>query len=166
MTTLCACITFQFQPTPSLRRATHPVSTLQYHQLFQPTPSLRRTTLYHTKRVRQVCISTHALLAEDDSHGLLTGIQALIISTHALLAEDDVHVSCTSRSPRYFNPRPPCGGRRQAERYRELLAELFQPTPSLRRTTHSQQGRVAGLRDFNPRPPCGGRPTRPERTPR
>ena len=81
----------------------------------------------------------------------------------------------------YFNPRPPCGGRRKRSDLRAAQSE-FQSTPPVWGATYAalqQRGlrsisihapRVggdsgpthasAGSRYFNPRPPCGGRPER------
>ena len=55
-----------------------------------------------------------------------------VISIHAPRVGGDLPTNPSLSMTRYFNPRPPCGGRRAWE-------------PS-----HS-------YRDFNPRPPCGGR---------
>ena len=82
-------------------------------------------------------------------------------------------------SLQYFNPRPPCGGRRQALR-RLPRVFAFQSTPSVGRATlslldlyrgksisiHALRGEgdttipsstVAEVAHFNPRPPWGGR---------
>ena len=42
---------------------------------------------------------------------------------------------------------------------RKNLADLFQPTPSLRRATSIADTAQIYHVDFNPRPPCGGRPS-------
>ena len=55
------------------------------------------------------------------------------ISIHVLRAEDDLQKYLELGGKTYFNPRPPCGGRRTPER--------ATPKPAY----------------FNPRPPCGGR---------
>ena len=83
-----------------------------------------------------------------------------------------------SSGARYFNPRPPCGGR-QPNTIRDPLGKVFQSTPPVWGATDVAQGGVGGshisihaprvggdlgvsitagaARDFNPRPPCGGR---------
>ena len=84
-------------------------------RLFQPTPSLRRATMGSTPAFRMNMISTHALLAEGDPCRENPG-----------------------RRLRYFNPRPPCGGR-PVQRPVSGGLSRFQPTPSLRRATRSRQ---------------------------
>ena len=81
----------------------------------------------------------------------------------------------------YFNPRPPCGGRR-ADPIKRIADLEFQSTSSVWRTTSAlpyalkadfisihvlrvEDDQVVAWRDFghldfNPRPPCGGRPGR------
>ena len=103
----------------------------------------------------------------------------ICISTHALLAEGDAARCIARRRRRNFNPRPPCGGRPRTKstlaRFlyistHALLAEgdaycdrhsgnrnEFQPTPSLRRATPAPKQHIPRSRYFNPRPPCGGR---------
>ena len=56
-----------------------------------------------------------------------------VISIHAPRVGGDLPTNPSLSMTRYFNPRPPCGGRRRA----------WEPSHS--------------YRDFNPRPPCGGR---------
>ena len=57
---------------------------------------------------------------------------------------------------RYFNPRPPCGGRPDAA---DLFIpfSVFQSTPLVRGATCPAQRKRTSTNDFNPRPPCGGR---------
>ena len=59
--------------------------------------------------------------------------------------------------PRYFNPRPPCGGR-LISGAGNFPAAKFQSTSSVWRTTAYAYAVEGGYTDFNPRPPCGGRP--------
>ena len=63
-------------------------------------------------------------------------LSRLGISIHAPRVGGDTGTCSFRSSTRYFNPRPPCGGRPSAGGC----------------TTFS-------ARNFNPRPPCGGRPT-------
>ena len=60
-------------------------------------------------------------------------VVAAEISIHVPSVEDDLPTPARSTFARYFNPRPPCGGR---------------PV---------KLGILASHADFNPRPPCGGR---------
>ena len=103
------------------------------------------------------------------------------ISIHVPRVEDDRVPACTTNSPRYFNPRPPCGGRLAISESIEYFA-LFQSTSPVWRTT-TMTVNTAGMimisihvprveddnyffvyvltvQYFNPRPPCGGRLTR------
>ena len=63
-----------------------------------------------------------------------------------------------------FNPRPPCGGRPEAEATRSLI-QAFQSTPPVRGATRTGKVSRRVYTDFNPRPPCGGRPTMPPQYP-
>ena len=82
--------TTQFQSTPSVGRATRLRSILRPAKLFQSTPSVGRAThLYQWDTGRQV-ISIHALRGEGDPAQPLNNAQC-----------------------RYFNPRPPWGGRQK-----------------------------------------------------
>ena len=101
-----------FQSTPSARRATphsHHLSKLM--QKFQSTPSARRAT----------------------PPGCSTGLQ-WPISIHALREEGDERAALPTPPMRYFNPRPPRGGRRTSKSC-EKSRWKFQSTPSARRAT-------------------------------
>ena len=56
-----------------------------------------------------------------------------------------------------FNPRPPCGGRPCPFSSR-TSGNTFQSTPPMRGATFIQPPGSVKPSDFNPRPPCGGRP--------
>ena len=100
------------------------------------------------------------------------------ISIHSLRVEGDVPGNFSKNAKNYFNPLPPCGGRRPLFSVFRV-PDAFQSTPSVWRETvpspwadctaqisiHSL--RVEGDRTslrmtlihlyFNPLPPCGGR---------
>ena len=59
------------------------------------------------------------------------------------------------RHHRHFNPRSPCGERLKT-RQLFLLYQVFQSTPPVRGATHTY-GVIHHPRHFNPRPPCGER---------
>ena len=59
-------------------------------------------------------------------------------------------------SPCYFNPRPPCGGRQRAKNHLAILTQ-FQSTPPVWGATGGPISLSATIWNFNPRPPCGGR---------
>ena len=78
------------------------------------------------------------------------------ISIHVLRVEDDAFSAPRLYWTPYFNPRPPCGGRR----YMEITCkapDLFQSTSSVWRTTVAPPVQLVPCAHFNPRPPCGGR---------
>ena len=69
-----------------------------------------------------------------ETQNVLALFQFYIISIHSLRVEGDLHHRYVFVTYKYFNPLPPCGGRR-------LLGTVW-----------------ISLYDFNPLPPCGGRP--------
>ena len=70
------------------------------------------------------------------SHSLLI----IYISIHVPRVEDDSCGLSVSRPPRYFNPRPPCGGR-QLRSLGQPPAEVFQSTSPVWRTTSAMENR-------------------------
>ena len=123
---------------------------------FQSTPSPRRATFAAVCLLFLSLISIHALPAEGDCTLTLWAINEEI-SIHALPAEGDHRDREKGVRPRYFNPRPPRGGRplyndkllaplyisihalpaegdRRADPLHEAVHE-FQSTPSPRRAT-------------------------------
>ena len=147
-----------FQSTPSVWRETlQAATTLLMAIVFQSTPSVWRETLLIT-----------------------AGSQSLVISIHSLRVEGDLVRLWMPFRNCYFNPLPPCGGRRgqtaeycgrkpisihslrvEGDRAAGCPAKLhdrFQSTPSVWRETDQQRGHRNGvIHDFNPLPPCGGR---------
>ena len=102
---------FSFQSTPSVWRETNVYNDRLTEYLFQSTPSVWRETASDQKYNWSLNISIHSLRVEGDRLRLIW-----------------------SRKPCYFNPLPPCGGRRALYPWQ-----------------------VQGIY-FNPLPPCGGRP--------
>ena len=100
---------------------------------FQPTRPLRGATRRRRDGFGRGTISTHAPLAGrdrlDDRGGLSDAI-----STHAPLAGRDRRATTTRCRTRDFNPRAPCGARRQRGHHVAVV-----------------------LGHFNPRAPCGAR---------
>ena len=78
------------------------------------------------------------------------------ISTHAPLAGRDLHVVLIiTISIRHFNPRAPCGARREQARATRK-SDYFNPrAPCGARP--SQTGKIITNINFNPRAPCGAR---------
>ena len=105
---------------------------------------------------RRVMISIHVLRVEDDRK-LKKRVFGTDISIHVLRVEDDADIRWSLAQLTYFNPRPPCGGRR-TKTARCRCSNHFNPRPPCggRLLTPS---RPAAIANFNPRPPCGGRRT-------
>ena len=102
-------------------------------------------------------ISIHALREEGDAQ-LPDRVAALQkISIHALREEGDQSPpGSVCQAYRYFNPRPPRGGRRRRARQCRCIYK-FQSTPSARRATALFCLEFVAIINFNPRPPRGGR---------
>ena len=129
-------------------------------------------------------ISIHALREEGDSV-LSLNFDFFDISIHALREEGDASRETSHRKHRNFYPRPPRGGRRDAELYQKILFPIS--IHALREEGDVQAGTVLGasgpisihaLREegdrrvvplfgltlyFYPRPPRGGRPPSQDR---
>ena len=100
---------------------------------FLSTLSLRRATPSSTRKLTNLMISIHALLAEsDDVNNPVLAVTS--ISIHALLAESDGVLYCHLIPIKDFYPRSPCGERHDARRQTCQLNE-FLSTLSLRRAT-------------------------------
>ena len=103
--------------------------------IFLSTPSARRATWHHRHVYGPQRISIHALREEGDNTSNTTTAPARKISIHALREEGDMARWVRLRSPAYFYPRPPRGGR-----LRSAASAWYHE-------------------DFYPRPPRGGRRT-------
>ena len=170
----------KFLSTPSARRATGDASGVQrapvisIHALreegdqqaapvvstadkFLSTPSARRATIPSRQGLQGQGISIHALREEGDA-AVNDLLQRHNISIHALREEGDPFRHRSERVKEDFYPRPPRGGRRDAQGAVDLDA-VFLSTPSARRATHSPQCGSGCKRYFYPRPPRGGRPS-------
>ena len=124
-------------------------------------------------------ISIHALREEGDLTAGDILLRVGVISIHALREEGDLGTVLLGCGSRNFYPRPPRGGRRQAQTMEKAQANfyprpprggrrastgylalfvLFLSTPSARRATTGL--RVSDVLElhFYPRPPRGGRP--------
>ena len=124
-------------------------------------------------------VSIHALLAEcDDLADINTFLER--VSIHALLAECDVLHPPLLSDARSFNPRTPCGVRRQPPDNKETIESFNPRTPcGVRLLLDSSPGKACIVSihallaecdtrknnmciiayGFNPRTPCGVRPT-------
>ena len=122
-----------FNPRPPCggRQRTDTVQT--GNSEFQSTPPLRGATASPLKINLDIIISIHAPLAGGDRlHP--RPLCGRAISIHAPLAGGDTSTLCAGSWRKYFNPRPPCGGRRHLLLERRYLG-LFQSTPPLRGAT-------------------------------
>ena len=147
----------KFLSTPSARRATWPDDAVNYCTEFLSTPSARRATGDASGVQRAPVISIHALREEGDA-AVNDLLQRHNISIHALREEGDKGRRSRITGQKDFYPRPPRGGRRDAQGAVDLDA-VFLSTPSARRATHSPQCGSGCKRYFYPRPPRGGRPS-------
>ena len=170
--------TVRFQSTHSLRSATGLViglsstravsihallaecdgrclGTMSFHGSFNPrTPCGVRPDTGTGTTGRRMFQSTHSLRS---ATGCLFAIKtSMIVSIHALLAECDpifrFHVFILT----CFNPRTPCGVRRES-RVRRLELRGFNPRTPCGVRQEGRQASPGGTR-FNPRTPCGVRP--------
>ena len=146
----------QFQPTRPLRGATDIRLDIRLPQKqFQPTRPLRgATTSFVMSTTISRAISTHAPLAGRD--GVVAHIaESPAISTHAPLAGRDAAASSLLPFFFDFNPRAPCGARRQALP-RVLGGEGFQPTRPLRGATRLCRCTTSRRSGFQPTRPLRG----------
>ena len=124
-----------FQSTSPVRGTTMGIHAAQRRRSdFNPRPPCggRRCPPACTGAPRS--ISIHVPRAGDDSYCIYAISIAPSISIHVPRAGDDPHPSPGWNLDAHFNPRPPCGGRRQNDINWDSISH------------------------FNPRPPCGGRP--------
>ena len=130
-------------------------------------------------------ISIHAPRAGGDADRAAASC-CRCISIHAPRAGGDYFCLSALRWYSNFNPRPPCGGRRQngvmsaddirisihapraggdgASSILPTHTPTFQSTPPVRGATYKRCIPRSTLPNFNPRPPCGGRRTVPRRS--
>ena len=106
----------RFLSTPSARRATIWPIMLVAVASFLSTPSARRATCEAFFLRRQLCISIHALREEGDPRTPAAWCVPLTISIHALREEGDVNLQINLDTFLNFYPRPPRGGRQDAEK--------------------------------------------------
>ena len=100
-------------------------------------------------------VSIHAPHAEGDN-ATVELVQDFLVSIHAPHAEGDSSRTCNATKVSSFNPRPPCGGRRDADELAGIAADVSIHAP------HAEGDPETAVRafrhtGFNPRPPCGGR---------
>ena len=145
---------------------------------FQSTSSMWRTTRFlHQEHGRKRFQSTSSMWRT--TRNLSAGSCGYNISIHVLHVEDDTPRPRCRRPRTYFNPRPPCGGRRLINAGDGAADDIS--IHVLRVEDDAKGQRQRGLRQisihvlrveddsgsaarsssasyFNPRPPCGGRP--------
>ena len=175
--------TFPFQPAPPARRATVAlpggrralvISTraprtegdtasliwLMASWNFNPRPPHGGRHPAHREQPGYQQISTRAPRTEGDSRCCHDRIHQHI-STRAPRTEGDSSTRLRMRPTRYFNPRPPHGGRH--EPLREQLDGFDISTRAPRTEGDSRLvASCCSLSHFNPRPPHGGRHERPD----
>ena len=87
---------------------------LRVNQIFQSTCPLRGTTCNDLKPRRRDGISIHVPLAGHDGRRAAQSLHDGMISIHVPLAGHDRAGFGRARCARHFNPRAPCGARRDA----------------------------------------------------
>ena len=100
---------------------------------FQSTPSVWRETIDYARCSNLSSISIHSLRVEGDLRSHATRMRHTI-SIHSLRVEGDNAWLRLSDTMRYFNPLPPCGGRRWWSHWCRHT-QKFQSTPSVWRET-------------------------------
>ena len=147
-----------FQSSRSLRTATCFCQLLMVAwQLFQSSRSLRTATNKNLTLSRGFSISILAVLADRDQHVDITALSMrLDFNPRGPCGPRRESGAMTACSKLHFNPRGPCGPRPQAHGQHcsclhiSILAVLADRDYSSRQPTHCPQ-------DFNPRGPCGPR---------
>ena len=123
-----------FQSTPSVWRETASREAYGTKVLeFQSTPSVWRETIDYARCSNLSSISIHSLRVEGDLRSHATRMRHTI-SIHSLRVEGDNAWLRLSDTMRYFNPLPPCGGRRWWSHWCRHT-QKFQSTPSVWRET-------------------------------
>ena len=123
-----------FNPPPPCGGRRMSSSNVKNRHLFQSTSPVWRTTV---------------------SVSVVIGL--LVISIHVPRVEDDRYPRGSGGYMRYFNPRPPCGGRRiyNWRIYPRKHISIHVPRVE---DDSAFSGGTDLIFYFNPRPPCGGRP--------
>ena len=123
-----------FQSTPPVRGATSEKFEGYLAAAFQSTPPVRGATIQICSECGEEHISIHAPRAGGDKNLAWKDSVGTVISIHAPRAGGDCSAQTVHTAYPYFNPRPPCGGRRR----RNLLSApeyQFQSTPPVRGAT-------------------------------
>ena len=175
-----------FQPTRPLRgatTATNPSQIYRYHFNPRAPCGARRTTVPKVPKPKK--ISTHAPLAGRDKNvSPNQSIIAVFQPTRPLRGATKEAVVSKAEAE-YFNPRAPCGARRNERINKRIYLRIsthaplagrdnsnrikstglsgFQPTRPLRGATSRQAAYLQEI-DFNPRAPCGARLSMPTET--
>ena len=123
-----------FNPRPPCGGRRQALRRLPRVFAFQSTPSVGRATWCKSASRRHNSISIHALRGEGDF------ISIILIP-----------------GKKYFNPRPPWGGRHHDSLVHGCRGSAFQSTPSVGRATKCCKFMGTKQLYFNPRPPWGGR---------
>ena len=127
---------------------------------FQLTPSVGRATGNHLICVMLTHISTHALHGEGEPAGGVPRAPPSAFQSAISARRATPRILPRSQTVKYFNPRPPRGGR--LKRPDQLPAGFLISIHALReegdtdRQIHKVISKISAF-DFNPRPPRGGR---------
>ena len=147
----------KFQSTHPVRGATRGAITPTRQRVFQSTHPVRGATIIKAKRALETLFqSTHPVRGATKDKPEL--VEALDISIHAPRAGCDSHHTGLFNGLENFNPRTPCGVRRNvpvASRFRHN----FNPrTPcGVRRTDHRRKDVLHSISIHAPRAGCDGK---------
>ena len=122
-----------------MRGATRACPLFLPDEKFQSTPPVRGATTLTMVGCGDNHISIHAPRAGGDAFVRKLDAQGNI-SIHAPRAGGDSAAGCSMPTRRHFNPRPPCGGRRELH-ILEADELIFQSTPPVRGATYNLPGR-------------------------
>ena len=152
-----SCVAPYFNPRPPCGGRQHRLSYSPRPMQFQSTSSVWRTTRRRVRRLPRIVISIHVLRVEDDGfHFGDVEWPSIFQSTSSVWRTTQQIQKEKNFRQQYFNPRPPCGGRRQMP---TMTGTMYSISIHVLRVEddiaaiHS----LSSIDNFNPRPPCGGR---------
>ena len=147
-----------FQSTPPVRGATRQAPRVsRAPPEFQSTPPVRGATLVQSETIEDTLISIHAPRAGGDFKGRYGRAKDKYFNPRPPCGGRPNNAYSHANSSNDFNPRPPCGGRRVF-----LTHMLSTPQISIHAPRAGGNFKAVFIAlhktvHFNPRPPCGGR---------
>ena len=125
--------------------------------IFQSTSPVWRTTQAFLDVLPFRLISIHVPRVEDDGNSAIARATGIVFQSTSPVWRTTGRILRYCASRFYFNPRPPCGGRRASLTVSGLCSSISIHVPRVEDDVGQKvkAGDVVG--NFNPRPPCGGR---------